>query len=191
MTTSTETDANDVGDNDNDREPFGRNDLVRIGVILVAGIVTGLVWRPEAFEPRRVGAASTTSRLASLYSKPIELMPLDRVRELFSLGDVAIIDARPRSTYMKGHIPGSFSITAKTGETLVPNLRRLLSRDIPVVIVGRDERDVSARTVAAQVRLYADLPQIEVLEGGIAAWKAVGLPIITGWDMDDVVEASR
>jgi rhodanese-related sulfurtransferase len=95
---------------------------------------------------------------------------------------IKIIDVRTPAEWESAHIPGSYNVPLD----MLPEHRAEL-RDIlraPAILVCRS--GARARQ-AEQVLRQADLPQVHVLDGGIAAWEAAGKPVNRGrqrWGME-------
>jgi len=102
-----------------------------------------------------------------------------------------ILDARPEADYAKGHIPGAISINAydnmvestPEGEKvlhqwLTDTFGRLgIAPDDKVIVY---EEKVGMRAARAFWMLsYTGLTAVCMLEGGLEAWKARGLPLTT------------
>ncbi|SDW70379.1 cystathionine beta-lyase [Pseudomonas syringae] len=84
---------------------------------------------------------------------------------------VALIDLRSSTRYRKAHIDGSrWSIRPLLAETLAQETR-------PVVLVGDDPMIVQ---LAMEELPLAQRQQVRLLEGGIDAWQAAGLPLREG-----------
>ena len=84
-----------------------------------------------------------------------------------------VIDLGPSPAHRRGHIPGAwFAIRAQLKEAL-----EALPRDKPFVLTSPDG-DLAALAAAGFATLAGATPQ--VLDGGTAAWAALGLPLETG-----------
>lgn len=87
--------------------------------------------------------------------------------------EIAVVDVRPDPLTDGGHLLRAASIRLAELATAAPRL--IPRRTCPVVVYGRDATDPDAEAaVAALTALgYTD---IAVLDGGVAAWRAAGLP---------------
>jgi rhodanese-related sulfurtransferase len=81
-----------------------------------------------------------------------------------------IIDVRSPGEYAAGHIPGAMNIPMEQVETRTDDLRV----DLPVALICQSGR----RAGMACALLEHDRPDALVLEGGTAAWRAAGLPVV-------------
>lgn len=93
-----------------------------------------------------------------------------------------VVDVRSPAEYEAAHIPGSFNVPLDR----IPECARELGAvaDEPVILVCRSGQ----RAEAAERELQAsDLCGLRVLEGGLGAWEAAGLPVNRGkqrWSME-------
>lgn len=106
--------------------------------------------------------------------QPVEL------REL--MASATVVDVRSPAEYEAAHIPGSFNVPLDR----IPECARELGAvaDEPVILVCRSGQ----RAEAAERELQgADVCGLRVLEGGLGAWEAAGLPVNRGkqrWSME-------
>lgn len=100
----------------------------------------------------------------------VELAPAE-VADLLAAGEIRLIDVREPQEYDAAHIEGAelFPLSAFDPAALPPG-------DKPIVfhcgVGGRSARAVEACLVAG-------VPNNRHMRGGISAWAAAGLPIIT------------
>lgn len=95
---------------------------------------------------------------------------------------IKIIDVRTPAEWESAHIPGSYNVPLD----LLPEHRAELRDTLraPAILVCRS--GARARQ-AKQVLREVELPQVHVLDGGIAAWEAAGKPVNRGrqrWGME-------
>ena len=91
-------------------------------------------------------------------------------------GRVAVIDLGPSPAHRKAHIPGArFAIRARLAQALAA-----LPKDRALVLTGPDE--ALARLATHDLRRIDGAPPVRILEGGLAAWIAAGLPTEAGFD---------
>ncbi len=95
---------------------------------------------------------------------------------------VKLIDVRTPAEFESLHIPGSYNVPLD----LLPEHRDELRDTLraPAILVCRSGQ--RARQ-AAQILQNADLPQLHVLDGGIAAWEQSGKPVRRGrtrWSLE-------
>ncbi len=87
-------------------------------------------------------------------------------------GGVAILDLRPSADYRAGHIPGAVW-------TVRPRIGRLAGQGACVLVA--DDPGIAA--LAAVDLAEAGAGEMSLLDGGMAAWRAAGLPLETTSDL--------
>jgi rhodanese-related sulfurtransferase/predicted metal-dependent enzyme (double-stranded beta helix superfamily) len=100
------------------------------------------------------------------------ISPAD-LKTLIDKDEAVVVDLAPSIAYEAGHIPGAwFAVRARLPGSLdaVPK-RRVLVLTSP---------DATLARLAAAELADSGFPDIRVLDGGTAAWKAAGLPLATG-----------
>lgn len=105
------------------------------------------------------------------------------LRDLTANGDSPrLLDVRTPGEFRTAHIPGSYNVPLDTLREHRAELLRHLDED--VVLVCRS----GARAARAEEALAeAGLPNLRVLDGGVAAWEAAGGPLTRGpdrWDLE-------
>jgi rhodanese-related sulfurtransferase len=117
--------------------------------------------------PRQEKEKAVTKHLA-----PIETLEPAEVASLLRAGKILLIDVREPSEYASERIAGALLYPLSTFDvTTLPN-------DAPRRVVfycGSGKRSLTA----AEHRLGAGEPHAAHMSGGIAAWKAAGLPVIS------------
>lgn len=101
--------------------------------------------------------------------------------DLVQDGGVTIVDIRTPAEFEAAHIPGSHNVPLGL---LPEHARELGAAAGPVVLVCSS--GVRARRAEETLRV-AGLPRLHVLDGGLAAWEAAGLPVDRGrsrWSME-------
>jgi rhodanese-related sulfurtransferase len=109
--------------------------------------------------------------------------------ELEALMETAtVVDVRSPAEYEAAHIPGSFNLPLDRLPACAQDIES--AADGPVVLVCRSGQ----RAEAAQRELQgADLCDLRVLQGGLGAWEAAGLPVNRGrqrWSMERQVRGA-
>lgn len=97
---------------------------------------------------------------------------LAQVRAMEAAGGVLWIDARARSEFEKGHVPGAILLNEQEWESLMFEAVETLSRnDKPIIIYCDAQRCDASHRLAEKLR---DLGQseIHVLAGGWNAWQS-------------------
>ncbi|TAK60309.1 MAG: hypothetical protein EPO22_09405 [Dehalococcoidia bacterium] len=100
-------------------------------------------------------------------------------------GGALVIDARPTEAYAKSHVPNSLSIPFRDAFALW--LGWLVPKDTRLLFVTGD---VSLERVLDESLLVGYEQFGGVLEGGLRAWEAAGLPVATA-QLVDASEARR
>jgi hydroxyacylglutathione hydrolase len=94
-----------------------------------------------------------------------------QVRELMRAGDVTVIDVRGRSEWEAGHLPGVVNIPLG----LLPDRLAELPTQGTIVL----QCQTGSRSAIAASVLEARGRSVANLEGGFAAWRQAGLPVVT------------
>lgn len=89
--------------------------------------------------------------------------------QLINRKNAQIVDVRDAAAFAAGSLPGAKNLPAETAQTRSGELKK----DCPVIVI--DERGAQASRVATVLRA-AGFEQVFVLAGGLAAWRAAGLP---------------
>lgn len=98
------------------------------------------------------------------------------------LNEATILDVRTPAEFEAVHIPGSFNLPLDRLPEHVNAVGSAVNN--PVVLVCRSGQ--RARE-AEQCMLAADVPGVQVLDGGLGAWEGAGLPVVRGktrWSME-------
>ncbi len=82
------------------------------------------------------------------------------------------IDARSRSEFDQGHIPGAVLLNEDHWDDLLPMVLEAWMPGQPLVIYCGSEECRASRQVAERLRVEAGLPDVHVLKGGWEAWLA-------------------
>lgn len=93
-----------------------------------------------------------------------------------------VLDVRTPAEYETAHIPGSYNVPLDSLREHREELRRHLDEDV-VLVCRSGNRAEQAEKALAEV----GLPGLHVLEGGFAAWQALGAPVVEGrrtWDLE-------
>jgi rhodanese-related sulfurtransferase len=136
----------------------------------VAQLLAGLGSYPPYFlrlrERNRVGP-----ELLGPDWRVLPLLSADRVRDHVAGGGV-LVDARPIGAFAAGHIPGAISIELRA--QFASWLGWLLDDSQPLVFVL--DKDQDRGELARQCRTIGYDHLVGELAGGMAAWRAAGLP---------------
>lgn len=102
----------------------------------------------------------------------------EALAEGLARGTLAAIDLRPSMQFRKGHIAGTrWSIRPHLAGTLTGTLAATLAGEQRPVVLIADEPAVAA---CAAIDLAELGLRPRLLDGGVAAWRAAGLPLQTG-----------
>ncbi|MFI7006190.1 rhodanese-like domain-containing protein [Streptomyces sp. NPDC050145] len=136
----------------------------------VRRLLDGLGSYPAYFdrlsERNRLGPAVLT------HDPMLPALGADRVRALLSEGGY-VVDVRPAARYAAGHVPGSVSIALR-GQ-FATWLGWLLPDDAPLAFVADADQDLGEIVWQAYKIGYERIAGH--LAGGMAAWRAAGLPV--------------
>jgi rhodanese-related sulfurtransferase len=115
------------------------------------------------------------------------LGPKELAERLNDANEIRVVDVRSPVEYESAHIAGSHNLPL---DLLPPHAATLGERaDTPLVLVCRSGQ----RARQAQDILHsADLHDVQVLEGGLAAWERAGLPVERGrqvWSLERQIRA--
>src|SRR5437667_328218 len=116
----------------------------------------------------------------------MDLSPADLVALMQSATPQAVLDFRERAAYERGHIFRTTSLPRRLLEFRLPVL--VTAAATPIVLVDDDGRlaALAAPTLAALG--YRD---VRTLAGGLAAWRAAGLPTVQGINVPSKVFGER
>ena len=103
------------------------------------------------------------------------IIPLSDIQEALTNVSSTIIDVRPESEYLSGHIPAARSIPLAD----LPERMSELNKGEHIVVYGRGYYSALAdRAVALLLENGYDASRIDL---GFAEWKLQGLPVERGW----------
>lgn len=99
----------------------------------------------------------------------------------------AVLDVRERGAYERGHIYRTTALPRRLLELRLPAL--VPAPATPLVLVDADGGALADRARAAAVAMgYRD---VRVLDGGVAAWRATGRPLVQGINVPSKVFGER
>lgn len=101
--------------------------------------------------------------------EPLRPADLDHLRT--TAPDLRIVDVRTPGEFAARHVPGSYNVPLPQ---LAEHRRELHEARSPVVLVCQSGRRASQ---AEEQLVAAGLDAVHILDGGIAAWEAAGLPL--------------
>lgn len=101
------------------------------------------------------------------------ITPAELAARLHIPGEIAVIDLSLHVDYRRGHIPGAwYAVRSQIGDAL----REIPPARLYVLTCGSSRL---ARYAHAGIQALLDAP-VSVLDGGNAAWQAIGLPLESG-----------
>lgn len=112
-----------------------------------------------------VGACAT--QVASISPK--------QAADLFTSKQAIIVDVREQDEWNEQHIDGAIFIPLASLDSRVDELSQY--KDSPIIMQCRSGR---RSEIAAKELIKAGFTQVKNLEGGILAWEAAQLPIVSG-----------
>jgi len=99
----------------------------------------------------------------------------------------AVLDVRERGAYERGHIFRTTTLPRRLLEFRLPVL--VPAPSTPLVLVDADGGALAARARATALSL--GYPDVRVLDGGLAAWRAAGRPTVQGINVPSKVFGER
>jgi len=154
----------------------GRFVLARAMVILLAACATGLL--ANALRPDGIPWKQDWGRFVEAQALDIGLSiaSVDQAREIVSSGDYAVLDARPHSDYIAGHIPSALSVPYDDLGTAFPRAQLFMLPGQPVLVycsgVACDESLELSRFLLQQ-----GYSNVVLFAGGFSEWSKAGLEI--------------
>jgi rhodanese-related sulfurtransferase len=142
-------------------------------VLLVAVAAAALLW---IVRPDRLSLRADPQYYVSDLAAP--LVTVAEARELYEAGSHAFVDTRPGAA--AGGIPGAFRVREDSFADDLYEQRDFLFPEDPLILYGDGNiQQVSAIAARLQERGFAD---VQILRGGLSAWRAAGGPVIAGGD---------
>jgi glyoxylase-like metal-dependent hydrolase (beta-lactamase superfamily II)/rhodanese-related sulfurtransferase len=132
------------------------------------------------FRMRAFNQAGPRLRREIKVPPPLAARDFDRARS-----EALVIDVRPIEAYARAHIPGSLSIAFR--DSFPVWLGWLVPEHTPILFVTGE---VAVDRVIDESLLVGYEQFVGTLHGGIAAWEAAGLPVVTS-RLVDAAEARR
>ena len=161
-------------------------DLLGALLILLAGAVGAFVLHPGALRAGNRRADLDEYASNRFVAAAISLAD---TRAAFDRGDIVVVDARLPEAFENGHIPGALALYDRMKVARFAELRGVLPLGAKVVVVAQNDSDFAARNHASTIRGFG-IEKARILEGGMDAWTAAGLPVVSGWDMGPLFEGA-
>ena len=100
-----------------------------------------------------------------------------RVSELLAgTGELALLDVREQGVHYRGHPFYACSAPLSRVELVIDDL--VPRKDVPIVVLDGGNEGLAERAERKLKELH--YPNVEILEGGCAGWKAAGLELFSG-----------
>jgi rhodanese-related sulfurtransferase len=144
-----------------------RETLLLIVAAAILGFAYTFVTKQGFFSEKKSAFSSTTANL--------EMISLEKAKELYESQGVLFIDARHDFEYKMGHIRGAINIVLKEIDT-----HRILLESIPkekMLIVYCDGAECNSSIELALKLMELKFTNVKVFFGGWQEWKANNLPI--------------
>lgn len=126
-----------------------------------------------------VGDWSPKGQLSTLNSLEEPVISLDEARALFLTGGAVFIDARPRESYLSGHIEGALSLPAEEFEGYIDRVMPLLAPDSLIIVYCDGESCTLSKEVAYSLT-GKGYSHVRVLVNGWSVWQDAKLPAQAG-----------
>jgi len=139
---------------------------VLLAIVLAASVISWLV-RPDRL------ALQANAEFYAL-DLPAPLVSVDDALVAYEEGLVVFIDTRPEAS-LDDAIPGAFIVRATSFADDLDEVRDFVFPEDPLILYGADA-PVPVGDVAA-LFLARGHAEVRILQGGLAAWQAVGGPV--------------
>lgn len=117
------------------------------------------------------GAATTVTTTAAAYQAP-KITPADYQARVASGEQFQVLDARPAAPYAQEHVKGAIDLPETSLAAIAPTLPK--DRSL-LVYCTCDDEGLSLK-IAGLLHDQYGFTRLQVILGGLAAWKTAGLP---------------
>ncbi len=93
--------------------------------------------------------------------------------QLFNQGKTLFLDIRDEAEFAKGHVREARNIPLKQLKDRIGELNKFKAKSVVVICAKGSQSDGAA----AQLRT-AGFENVQVMDGGVAAWQAQGMPVV-------------
>lgn len=111
---------------------------------------------------------------ASVLMRGYQSVSPQQLTRLVNAGDALVIDLSASGDFERGHIPGAKNVGLSQFDPENPSLAS--ARDLPVAVVCKTGAQSSS---AAQRLKKAGFTKVHWLDGGLNAWTAANLPLVS------------
>ncbi|MCU0589690.1 MAG: rhodanese-like domain-containing protein, partial [Syntrophobacteraceae bacterium] len=150
-------------------ERVGRASWLDYALILLLATVVGVLFNLAA--PQGIPLVQET-----LLRPRSASMPPQGVARLVGHEGAVLVDARPRELHDGKRIPGAVNVPLSLFDVMYMMKLSALDSQRPIVVYGRHVSRLYDEEVAFRLR-QRDHENVWVLEGGLEAWAAEGLPV--------------
>ena len=152
----------------------------QVMIILVLGVMFGFLFNQFSSSGISLtGNNPVTDVQAEAVRANVPTIALDQAFQYFSEGSVVFVDARPPELFREGRIEGAFNIPEYSVDRHLPEFRRMIPPEVPVVVYC-DGQDCVASLKVANSLADAGYQNVQVFYGGWYEWMNAGFPI--EWD---------
>jgi rhodanese-related sulfurtransferase len=128
---------------------------------------------------RRDGLPSRLPPAYYLVDSKAKALLLPGARQMFRGGKAIFLDARSNDEFEAGHVQGAFHVPVEEWTDLYDDLAPWIEGQ-PIVIYASPEQVSRADDLARALASRGHAGRLSVYVGGIAEWRAAGLPVEAG-----------
>lgn len=110
-------------------------------------------------------------------SSSMEIVDVDRIKNIIDTNERKLIDVRSRSAYDAGHLPKAVSFPLSDFDKNISNLLSTIKRDEPLLVYCESIDCPASHTFAKQL-IFLKYTDIKIFSGGFLAWEEKGYQII-------------
>lgn len=151
--------------------------LLILALASAAGLAAGWLRGSLHYEPsvrvRQVTAAPAAPPVAP--SSQVGELAVAEARRLIAAGAV-VVDARRPEDFALGHLPGAVNLPVEEFDACFAEVEHRLARGLPLLVYCGGG-DCTLSHELADILRQMGFGRVEVLAGGLEAWKAAGLEV--------------
>ncbi len=147
---------------------------VLIVAVVLAGV--GYMIRPAV---RSTLPGNTSAAGGSEENSPVAVIRLEEARRDFEKGTALFADARPKSAYRSGHIPGAVNLEPDEFDAWSGDFFAKISPDQLIITYCEGER-CSLSLELAEKLTWMGYEKVFLLKNGWGKWKVHQLPVESG-----------
>lgn len=138
--------------------------LIELVVTLSLSMAAGLIF--NAFRDQTVPLFYESSQI-----KSNDELTLAVVRTIYRQKEALFIDARKKTDYETGHIPGAINIPVNLGRSEKVELLNGISKDLKIIVYCENVQCQFADRLAREMQ-YMKFKSVAVFKGGWTAWNS-------------------